>query len=184
MDFGSAFDAVNSVLAGTQGAIVSLSALGVLLTFVLGQRASARERQRQEYAKALQAAVKWTEMPFRIRRRLRNDAETKLKLAGQLHDLHEEIAFHHAWLSVEAPRVATVYQTMCDKIRAQTRNHLIDAWDADVSEDDSMNLRGIEYPVEYAVEREAYIREVHDHLLWFGVREKTIGRWRRARTYE
>jgi hypothetical protein len=180
----SAANAVKSFLAEAQGAIVSLSALGVLLTFVLGQRASARERQREEYAKALQAIVKWTEMPFRIRRRLKNDADTRLKLAAQLHDLHEEIAFHDAWLSVEAPRIAAAYRAMDKKVRAQTRNYFKDAWDAKVSENDSMNLGGINYPVEYECERQNYLYEVRVHLLWVGAWEKIVGRRLRARACE
>jgi hypothetical protein len=148
----------------------------------LGQRAAARDRQRQEYAKALEAVVKWTEMRFRIRRRLRDDADTKLKLAGQLHDLHEELAFHHAWLSVEAPHVARAYEAMCDKVRAQTRDHFIDAWDAKVSESDSKNLGGIDYPVEYADEEEAYLSEVRVHLHWLRPWQKIVERGRRARS--
>jgi hypothetical protein len=106
-------------------------------------------------------------MRYRIRRRLRDDADTKLTLAGQLHDLHEELAFHHAWLAVEAPHVARAYKAMCDKVRAQTGDQFKDAWDAKVSESDSMNLGGIDYPVEYTDEEEAYLREVRIHLHWF-----------------
>src|SRR5215208_2680320 len=85
---------VSTTLGELQGAIVSISALGVLITFVLGQRAAARDRQREEYAKALQAVVKWREMPYRIRRRNASDQTTMSRLVEAMHELQEEIAFH------------------------------------------------------------------------------------------
>jgi hypothetical protein len=147
------------------------SAFGALIIFAASQLAATRDRQREEYAKALQTVVKWTEMPYRIRRRNASDQVTISRLVEVMHELQEEIAFHDAWLSVEAPEVAVAYRTLVSTVKAQCGDHLRNAWEAEHSPPIPMNI-GNCYPVEYSQEREAYIKAVRYHLQWLGARRR------------
>src|SRR5688500_15515463 len=140
-------------------AVVVLIAAGALITFALSQLAATRDRQREEYAKALQSVVKWTEMPYRIRRRNASDQATMSRLVEAMHELQEEIAFHDAWLSVEAPEVAAAYRTLVSAVKVQCGDHLRNAWEVEHSPPVPMNI-GNCYPVEYSQERATYIEAV------------------------
>jgi hypothetical protein len=154
------------------------SAFGALIIFAASQLATARDRQREEYAKALQTVVKWTEMPYRIRRRNASDQATMSRLIDAMHALQEEIAFHDAWISVEAPEVATAYRALVNKAKAECEDHLRNAWKADHSPPTPMNIGNL-YPVEFGCERETYVEAVRYHLEWLGIRRRIPGRTRK-----
>jgi hypothetical protein len=147
------------------------SAFGALIIFALSQLAATRDRQREEYAKALQSAVKWKEMPYRIRRRDPNDQAAATRLVEVMHELQEEIAFHDAWLSVQAPEVAIAYRSLIEKVKSETEGHLQVAWEAGESPPVPMNIGNL-YPIEYGQDRMAYIEAVQYHIRWMGIRRR------------
>jgi hypothetical protein len=160
-------------IAGFLGdAIVVLIAAGALLTFALSQLAATRDRQRQEYAKALQSAVKWTEVPYRIRRRDVTDSAAQARLVDAIHELQEDLAFHDAWLSVEAPEVAAAYKCLVEKVKSGAADHIKHAWAVDHSPSVPMNI-GACYSVDCESERALYVNAVRYHLRWWGL-------WRRV----
>lgn len=155
--------------------VVFLSGLSIL-GIVFNQIGTARERQRHEYAKALQTAVKWVEMPYRVHRRKNDDPETKAALAAVFHELQEDFGFYDAWLSVEAPRVAEKYGPLRRKVRSQTEPHIQAAWKEAPAPETTMNL-GPRYQVDFAAEQAAFLKAVRLHLAWFGVFEWFLRRW-------
>ena len=168
---------VSSLPGLAKEAVVFLSGLSIL-GVVLNQIGSARERQRQEYAKALQTAVRWVELPYRIHRRKDNDQETKAALASVIHELQEDFGFYDAWLSVEAPRVAEKYGPLRQKVKSQTEPHIQAAWNEAPAPDTTMNI-GPRYQVDFAAEQAEFIKAVRLHLAWFGVFEWFLrrGQW-------
>jgi len=163
---------VSWLLDATREWLLLFGTLGVLITFVLNQRATARDRQRLEYAKALHAIIRWTEFPYRIHRRAIIDAPSKGQLVEAMHELQQEIAFYDAWLSVEAPMVANSYRHLVTRVKGQTGDHLQKAWDVSPTPNSTLNI-GNRYPVEFTTEREAFLEQVRDHLRWFGWWERT-----------
>jgi hypothetical protein len=58
----------------------------------------ARDRRRDEYSRAFEAAMAWTEFPYRIARRLSNEADAVGPIVARMHDAQEQICFHENWL--------------------------------------------------------------------------------------
>jgi hypothetical protein len=173
-------DAIPMIAGFLGDVIVVLIAAGALLTFALSQLAATRDRQRQEYAKALQSAVKWTELPYRIRRRDVNDGAAQARLVEAIHELQEDLAFHDAWLSVEAPEVAAAYKGLIEKVKSGTSDHIKHAWAVNYSPPVPMNI-GACYDVECEAERSLYVAAVRYHLRWWGLwrRMPILKRWGR-----
>lgn len=168
-------DNLSSLPALAKDAVVFLSGLSIV-GIVLNQIGAARERQRQEYAKALQTAVKWKELPYRVHRRKNDEPETKAALAAAIHELQEDFGFYDAWLSVEAPRVAEKYGPLRQKVKSQTEPHIQAAWDEAPAPETTMNI-GPRYPVDFAAEQAEFLKAVRLHLAWFGVFEWFLRRW-------
>ncbi len=90
-----------ALLAGVMavaGALVSAA-----LTYHLNQRTTRRERQANVFAEALRAIEDYAELPYRIRRRS-GTPESRHELTEQISQIQSRIAFHQAWLAIEAPR--------------------------------------------------------------------------------
>lgn len=157
--------------------VVFLSGLSIL-GVVLNQIGTARERQRQEYAKALQTAVKWVELPYRIHRRKNDDPETKAGLAAVIHELQEDFGFYDAWLSVGAPRVAEKYGRLRRKVKSETEPHIQAAWNEAPAPETTMNI-GPRYQTNFAAEQAEFLKAVRLHLAWFGIFEWFLrrGEW-------
>jgi hypothetical protein len=69
---------------------------------LLGQAAirvrDTRDRRRDEYSRAFAAAMRWTEFPYRIARRLSDDAAACSPIITAFHETQEKICFHENWL--------------------------------------------------------------------------------------
>ena len=156
--------------------IAGISIFGAVAGFALTQRAAARDRQREEYAKALQTITKWTELPWRVHRRPNDNVETRLQLVERMHALQEELAFYDAWISVDAPVVATKYRELIGEVKRQVAPHLQTAWNhVPASEEPGMNIGNL-YPVDIGRARQSYIHAVRNHLKWFGLWERMMSR--------
>ncbi|WP_063768163.1 hypothetical protein [Streptomyces xanthophaeus] len=91
--------------AQTTALIVPVIALvGVYVTYSLNQRALRRERRSKAFAEALTAVEEYLEMPYRIRRRP-SSADIRRGLTDEAISLLARMAFHHAWLQIEARRL-------------------------------------------------------------------------------
>lgn len=113
------------VLAGLIS--VAGAAFSVALTYGLNQRAARRERHSQVFAEALTAIEDYAEMPYRIRRRPR-DLSAQHELTEQISQIQSRIAFHQAWLWIEAPSVAEPYAELVRTTKAQAGTQMREAW--------------------------------------------------------
>jgi hypothetical protein len=84
----------------------------LLAGYLLNQVWARNERRAKAFADALAAIESYLEMPYRVRRRPASNSETRATLTNQMSDIKAHIAFHQAWLQVEAPRVADAYDAL------------------------------------------------------------------------
>lgn len=104
------------------------AAVGLVLN-LLNQRQNALERRRRACADALADALRWLELPYRIRRRTDDNLETLGALAGRIHDLQERHEFHASWLRIEVPRAHESYAALIAGVRANAKDSMRDAWE-------------------------------------------------------
>lgn len=160
------------------GLIVAvLGLLSSTLVFALAQRAAAHDRQRAEYAKALSLINQWTEMPYRVHRRNRDEPDEPL--VERYHELQEGIEFYSAWIAVESEPIYAAYQALLTETRRQVTPHSQNAWEA--SPPESMNI-GPPYRVDIEKVRADYIESVRSHFAWYGWKRKLrFGLYREVR---
>lgn len=124
-----------------------IAALGAVTLWALNQRAHRRERRNQAFAAALAAVEAYTEMPYRIRRRPDN-VRARHDLTDQISTIQADIAWHQAWLELEAPTVAEPYRALVRAARNQAGAQMRQAWThGPLRHDRDMNLH-IAYPRE------------------------------------
>lgn len=133
--------------AETAALIVPCIALfGAFLTYALNQRAVRRERRAKTFAEALTAVEEYLEMPYRIRRRPESSSAIRQQLTDEVSSLLARMAFHQAWLQIEATTVAAPYATLVATARAEAGAQMSLAWQQPpITTDSGMNL-GIPYP--------------------------------------
>lgn len=116
------------------------TAVTAVLTHSLGERSARRERRAEVFAKALAAVEDYAEMPYRIRRRRGSD-QARHELTDRISQVQSLIAFHQAWLHIEAPVVAVAYDALVQAARKQAGAQMNDAWNEPLlSVDRQMNL--------------------------------------------
>lgn len=124
-----------------------ISAALAVLAFFLNQRLASLERCRGACAEALGEALAWLELPYRIRRRTDDKAETLASLAERIHHLQERLAFHESWLQVEVPGAYEPYRTLVRGIRDGSRDALKQSWEeTPKTEAKDMNIGDVPAP--------------------------------------
>ncbi len=145
--------------------------IGAVLAYLLGQRRTSVERKRTLCAEAIADALKWLELPYRIRRRPDNTPQTLTALGDRINDLRERLQFHEKWLRIEIPQSVASYRRLVEEVMAAARQEIEDAWTASPAENASdMNigqLSIIRDGVDTAVED--FSSEVVKALAWWRV---------------
>ena len=145
--------------------------ISAVLAYLLGQRRTSVERKRTLCAEAIADALKWLELPYRIRRRPDNTPQTLTALGDRINDLRERLQFHEKWLRIEIPQSVTSYQRLVKEVMAAARQEIEDAWTASPAESSSdMNigqLSIIREGVDVAVED--FSSEVVKALAWWQI---------------
>ena len=131
-----------ALLAGViavAGALISAA-----LSYNLSQRAARRERQANIFAEALTVIEEYAEMPYRIRRRPGTPG-ARHELTEQISQIQSRIAFHQAWLSIEAPTVARSYENLVRAAKTQAGQQMRQAWREPVMTKDAQVSLGAAY---------------------------------------
>lgn len=141
-----------------------IAALVVVAGYALTQMQARRERRAKEFADALAAIEEYLEAPYRIRR-IQPTPEAREALTTYLSDLQARIAFHLAWLQVEAPTVGHAYELLISAARSEAGDQMTQAWKAAPLNDDAdMNLKMAYAHPEADVERAKVINAMRHHL--------------------
>ncbi|MQA86676.1 MAG: hypothetical protein GEV03_19085 [Streptosporangiales bacterium] len=121
------------------GAIIT-----AVLAYWLNQRAARHERRAKAFAEALAAVETYAEMPYLIRRR-KPTPEARHELTAEISKIQSQLAFHEAWMRIEAPNVAISYANLIQAAKTQAGQQMSDAWRQPVlTSDEQMNL-GVGY---------------------------------------
>ena len=132
---------------GNNGTLQVLAIVGPIVGALLGASATrwaeARNDRRQRYADAVRLLVRWSEYPYRIRRRTSNDPGALTRLAEVGHDLQEQLQCHRTWVQAENSRVGSIYSEAILTIKGRTAPWTTEAWQCEpVSDGAGMVLSG------------------------------------------
>jgi hypothetical protein len=146
--------------------IVGVVAATIAVALAVTERRAARiDRKRQLFAEALGDVLKWTEFPYRIRRRAPG-GESAHEIATAMHDLQTRLAHHRSWLRLESPSVSMAFDDLLAQARELAASQIREAWDAEpVLDSAGMNL-GDEFRVDLTAEIDAFVAEVRRTLSW------------------
>ncbi|MYR21424.1 hypothetical protein [Streptomyces sp. SID6137] len=138
--------------AQTAALIVPCIALiGAYLAYNFNQRAVRRERRAKTFAEALTTVEEYLEMPYRIRRRPESSSSVRQQLTDEVSGLLARMAFHQAWLQIEASDVAGSYSALVAAARAEAGAQMSLAWQQPpITTDVGMNL-GAPYPRDQSI---------------------------------
>lgn len=115
-----------SPLWGIAAALVGVA--GAIVGQAVARLRDNRDRRRDEYSRAFATALEWREFPYRVARRLSNEASDVRPIIDAMHTAQTQMYFHQAWLESSSKPVADAYASLCRAVKAQTAPHLGEAW--------------------------------------------------------
>lgn len=123
--------------------LVSSGLAGQLLTTSVARLREDAGLRRDRYAEAVGLLVARIEYPYRIRRRVDDDATTLAALAELGHDLQERLARTQAWVATESRAVADVFDACVRNLDMPFKAACRQAWEAPpIAAAAQMNLNG------------------------------------------
>jgi hypothetical protein len=117
----------------------------LLAGYLLNQTWARNERRAKAFAEALAAVEDYLEMPYRVRRRPASEPETRAMLTNQMSDIKARIAFHQAWLQVEAPQVAAAFDDLVRAAQEEGGAQMQQAWQEPLRDTDAAMNLGVAY---------------------------------------
>jgi len=125
---------IQATVLGSLGTYVLIPVVVAVLsttgTLIVTKAGDAIAKRRDRYAQAFSTLVSWVEFPYRVRRRVGDDAQTLAALTSTGHDLQEKLACHQAWIATESPRVARAYREAKGQLDAMVGPALGEAWNS------------------------------------------------------
>lgn len=114
----------------------------IAATFISHLQASA-EKRRERYAEAVACLVGWVEYPYRVRRRVNDEAATLEALVQHGHELQERIARSEAWVTSESRKMGELYSALVADVKSEMGPLISEAWKSPPAvEPPSMVLNG------------------------------------------
>lgn len=86
------------------------------------------EVRREHYAEAIRSLYRLREMPYRIRRRMSDEADVLGDLASRLHDLQEDVDYWRAWTANEHGVMGRAFHSAASEVRAEVSPCIDTAW--------------------------------------------------------
>lgn len=109
------------------GLVAGSAVLAALLTHYLGQNERELANRRQLYAEALQSALGWREMLYRVRRRQKGKDDEKV-ITQQFHSLQEKIDYYDGLIWSYSKSLSKSYRSLVTEIKRTTEPLLREAW--------------------------------------------------------
>src|SRR5689334_11751644 len=124
-------------------ALLGSSVLAGLVTSVLGNLRAAATARREGYANAVRSLIARGEYPYRVRRRVSDDAEVLAALVERGHDLQEQLAACRTWVGSEHRVMGTIFEAALAAIDVTVGPATADAWNQPpILTATGMNLEG------------------------------------------
>lgn len=99
-----------------------------LLNALLGQWATLRQVRRDRYSKVVGTLVERRELPYRIRRRTDDRAETLANLRDRLHTSQEQMAVDETWVAADSRQVHASWEAVRNKLDPWFEQATRSAW--------------------------------------------------------
>jgi len=130
---------VTSAQVAVLAAVPAASA--AVIAAMVPRWSDARQRRRDRYAEAIKALGSWIEFPYRVARRVSDDADVLAELAERGHELQEQLAYHSAWIAADSRPLGDLYTQITTAIKAAAGPAVQSAWTrAPASEPQAMNI--------------------------------------------
>lgn len=124
-------------------ALLGSSVLAGLITSVLGNLRAAAITRREGYANAVRSLIARGEYPYRVRRRVSDDADVLSALVARGHDLQEKLAACRTWVASEHRVLGRLFESALAVIDTTVGPAIKNAWDhLPISAAAGMNLNG------------------------------------------
>lgn len=124
-------------------ALLGSSVVAGLVTSVLGNVRAAATARREGFANAVRSLIARGEYPYRVRRRVTDDADVMSALVERGHDLQEQLAACRTWVASEHRVLGLLFEEALTAIDATVAPAIKDAWDnPPISSATGMNLNG------------------------------------------
>lgn len=132
------------------GVPLTVAALGLVATLaataisLIGSRLSeAAARRREAYSNAVRTLVRYSEFPYRIRRRTSDDHGELNRLVDLGHEIQEALCYDQTWVTADKRWVGDVHREVRASIAAAVGPTAANAWESSpVAEAAGMNLAG------------------------------------------
>jgi hypothetical protein len=123
--------------------LLGSSVVAGLITSVLGNLRAAANTRRDGYAAAVRALIARGEYPYRVRRRVSDDAEVLSALVERGHDLQEQLAACRTWVASEHRALGALFEKALTAIDSTVSPATGDAWSQPpITTAADMNLSG------------------------------------------
>lgn len=134
-----------------------------LIAAIAASFATIRGRRRVLYGEAYKAALGWTEMLYRVRRRSGADDAAIIE---RFHDLQESLTFHEGWIASESKFVARSYRRLVQSVKTATEPLIRQAWNEDVRLSPGNATTADAHPT-FDAEADSFLKDVRGHLsMW------------------
>lgn len=111
------------------GLVLTSSVLAAFVGKLLDRGSTHVDRLREGYAEAAKALAEWSNFPYRIERRVADDAETRKALAELGSDITDRLAYYSGWVSADSPEMGEFYIRLVTRLRIDVAEHARYAWD-------------------------------------------------------
>ena len=142
----------------------AVAAVAALLGHGLVRLKEARDRRRDEYSRAFAAAMRWTEFPYRIARRLSNEPAEVAPIVEAMHAVQEEIQFHLNWLRSVSDDMAEAYSQLVRSVKAESRPHIEASWRREPAIVPDGMILGDVFPVDVDADVKRFTKEIRRNL--------------------
>ncbi|WP_431841200.1 hypothetical protein [Calidifontibacter indicus] len=123
--------------------LLGSSVLAGFITSVLGNLRAAATARREGYANAVRSLIARGEYPYRVRRRVSDDADVLSALVERGHDLQEQLAACRTWVASEHRVLGRLFESALAGIDTTVGPAIQDAWGTPpISAAMGMNLNG------------------------------------------
>lgn len=120
-----------SIDAGQLAGVIAGSAvIAAIITHYLGQNERERNNRRKLYAEALQSALGWREMLYRVRRRQKGKDDEKT-ITELFHDLQEKLDYYDGLIWSHSKSLGRSYRKLVKKVKLTTQPLIREAWEND-----------------------------------------------------
>lgn len=147
-----------------------------LITTYVARAAAIKERRRALYGEAIQAAVSWNELLYRVRKR-RDNKEHAREITEKFHETQDRLAYYQGWVASESKYLARSYRRLIARIKTETEPLIQQAWSEPVRKTKDLAKSDGDTHSDVHKFVDAFVQDVRSHLSLLPWRKLAVA-WR------